>query len=102
MNLFFTPAPDEHQKREKSKARELRASQWWRQQVGPGLCHYCRQKFSASALTMDHLLPIIRGGKTSKKNCVPCCKECNNRKGNRLAAEYIEELESAKSSTPSE
>lgn len=90
--MFFTPAPEEHQKREKAKARELRTSQWWRQQVGPGVCYYCQGKFSAKELTMDHLLPIIRGGKSTKKNCVPCCKECNNRKGHRLAAEYLAEL----------
>ncbi len=30
---------------------------------------------------MDHLIPISRGGKSSKNNCVPSCKECNSKKG---------------------
>lgn len=71
---------DVHKKREKAKAFELKKSQWWRQQIGPGLCYYCKNKFKPSALTMDHVIPISRGGKSSKKNCVPACKTCNNEK----------------------
>ena len=78
---------DAHTKREKIKARELRASSWWRQQIGPGLCYYCKNKFSSQELTMDHVIPIARGGKTNKKNCVPCCKECNNKKSYKTVAE---------------
>lgn len=81
---YFVPAPEEHQKREKAKARELRQSLWWRQQIGKGVCYHCGQKFKPDELTMDHLLPIVRGGKSTKKNCVPSCKECNTKKGNRL------------------
>lgn len=87
MDDFFVPAPDEHQKREKAKARELRQSQWWKNQVGKGICYHCEQKFSPQDLTMDHLIPIVRGGKTNKQNCVPSCKNCNNRKGYKTRAE---------------
>jgi 5-methylcytosine-specific restriction enzyme A len=75
---------EQHIKREKAKARELRQSQWWKQQVGPGVCYHCQGKFPANELTMDHLLPLAAGGKSTKKNCVPSCKECNTKKANRL------------------
>lgn len=85
--IFFSPASPEHQKREKSKARELKLSQWWKNQLGRGVCHYCEQKFRPQELTLDHILPIARGGESSKKNCVPCCKECNTKKGNKTLTE---------------
>ena len=66
--------------REKAKARELRRSQWWKNELARGICHYCGEKFESSELTMDHVVPISRGGKSTKGNIVPCCKECNNKK----------------------
>ncbi len=66
--------------REKVKARELRQSQWWKNEIARGICHYCGEKFKSSELTMDHVVPISRGGKSTKGNIVPCCKECNNKK----------------------
>lgn len=64
-------------KREREKARELRRTNWWRTLVGRGICHYCGKKFKPSELTMDHVLPLARGGKSTKGNCVPSCKACN-------------------------
>jgi 5-methylcytosine-specific restriction protein A len=84
---FFAPASAEHQKREKAKARELRNSQWWRQELGRGLCYHCGQKFKPAELTMDHLIPVVRGGKSTKNNCVPSCKDCNSKKGYKTRAE---------------
>ena len=103
MKLFFAPAPPEHQKREKAKARELRASQWWKQQLGKGDCYHCGNKFKPSELTMDHLIPIARGGKSDKKNCVPSCKDCNTKKGHQTRAEMVmEELSASPSSLSNE
>ena len=76
-----------HIKREKAKARELRNSSWWKQQVGMGICYHCEQKFSREELTMDHLIPLSRGGTSSKKNIVVACKQCNSLKKNRTVAE---------------
>ena len=88
-DFFYTPAPPSHQKIEKAKARELRNSNWWAQQVGKGVCYHCEQKFLPQELTMDHLIPIVRGGFTDKKNCVPSCKTCNSEKGSMTRAEWI-------------
>lgn len=86
-NYYFTPASESHQKIEKAKAREMRQSNWWKQQLGKCICYHCEQKFKAEELTMDHLIPIARGGKTDKKNCVPSCKDCNTKKGHKTRAE---------------
>lgn len=72
---------------ERQKARELRQSQWWKRRCAPGVCHYCGRQVGAKALTMDHLVPLSRGGRSNKGNLVPACKDCNNRKKSRLAFE---------------
>jgi 5-methylcytosine-specific restriction protein A len=68
-------------KREREKARELRASQWWKLKIAAGICHYCGKKFKPSQLTLDHVTPLARGGASTKDNCVPACKSCNTDKG---------------------
>ncbi|MBS1960272.1 MAG: HNH endonuclease [Bdellovibrionales bacterium] len=67
-------------KKEREKARELRQSSWWKQKIAQGLCHYCGRKFPPKELTMDHLVPLARGGTSTKNNLVPACKECNAKK----------------------
>ena len=89
---YFEHADDEHIAREKRKARELRASQWWKNELAKGLCYYCHRRFHPSELTMDHIVPIIRGGFTRKGNVVACCKDCNNKKKYLLPVEWREFL----------
>ncbi len=84
---YFETADPAHIKRERAKAREMRASSWWKQQIGKGVCYHCEQKFSRDLLTMDHLIPISRGGRSTKKNIVVCCKECNSHKKNLTVAD---------------
>jgi len=52
-----------------------------------GACQYCRSKFPAKDLTMDHVIPRSRGGGSTWENLVACCFRCNNRKGNRTPPE---------------
>ena len=47
----------------------------------------------ARELTMDHVVPLARGGKTTKSNVVPCCKECNEQKLHLLPVEWEAYLE---------
>jgi 5-methylcytosine-specific restriction endonuclease McrA len=89
----FAYSPEEIDfKRERSKARELRGSQWWKRRLAKGVCHYCGRSFSPRELTMDHIVPISRGGKTTKGNVVACCKQCNNAKKQLLPIEWEENL----------
>ena len=76
--------------REKRKARELRHTAWWRRKVSSGKCYYCGKEFSPGELTMDHKIPIVRGGKSEKINIVACCKTCNNKKKYLLPLEWDE------------
>ena len=78
-----------HVKREREKARALRASGWWKAELQRGVCHYCGQHVGAANLTMDHVIPVARGGKSTRGNCVPCCKDCNNKKKAYTPAEQI-------------
>ncbi len=71
---------DAHVARERKKARELRNSAWWKGELAKGICHYCGKKFPPEELTMDHIVPVVRGGKSTRGNVVVCCKECNNAK----------------------
>ena len=80
-------------KREKSKARELRQTQWWKQRLSRGACYYCGKPFPPAELTMDHVVPMARGGKTTKSNVVPACKSCNSRKQQLAPVEWEEYLE---------
>lgn len=67
-------------RRERDKARKLRKSQWWRNLVGRGVCHYCERSFSPNELTMDHVVPLARGGMSTRGNLVPACDACNKAK----------------------
>lgn len=50
-----------------------------------------RGQFPPKDLTMDHLVPIIRGGKSTKGNVVPSCKACNTARKHDLPFETPEE-----------
>ena len=85
---FLVTVGEEEIRRQRAKARALRSSPWWKKRRSQGLCHFCGGKFSPRALTMDHLVPIIRGGKSVKGNLVPSCKKCNERKKYRLSLDW--------------
>jgi 5-methylcytosine-specific restriction protein A len=93
--IYYGFDDPEHIKRERRKAQDLRQSSWWKQQLGRGVCYYCGEKFEKTMLTMDHVVPIARGGKTSKKNCVVCCKDCNTKKGRHMPVELTIEAMSS-------
>ncbi len=48
-------------------------------------CQYCGSQ--RSGLTVDHVIPRSRGGKSVWDNIVAACAPCNRRKGNRLPRE---------------
>lgn len=80
---------DKHVAAERHKARELRRRPWWKAQLGKGICHYCGRRVGAEALTMDHVVPVARGGMTRKGNVVPSCEACNKTKKCLTPAEMI-------------
>ena len=86
-------ADDEDIKRERLKARELRKSQWWKRRCSKGVCHYCQKPASPSELTMDHVVPLSRGGKSTRGNVAPACKDCNTKKKKYLPMEWVEYMD---------
>jgi len=65
----------------KSEVRFSKSNLYLRDQYK---CLYCGYKFSRSHLTMDHVVPLSRGGKTEWTNIVAACNPCNSIKGNRM------------------
>jgi 5-methylcytosine-specific restriction endonuclease McrA len=78
-----------HIARERNKARALRETAWWKQILQKGICHYCGKHVGADQLTMDHMVPVARGGKSTKGNIVPACRDCNQQKKAMTPAEII-------------
>jgi 5-methylcytosine-specific restriction protein A len=78
-----------HMAREKIKAQKLQRTQWWKKKTAAGICHYCRRRFAPDELTMDHIVPLSRGGKSNKGNVVPSCRECNYKKKYYTPAEIL-------------
>ena len=85
-------------KAEREKARELRASAWWKEKIQKGICHYCEKNVHSKELTMDHWVPLARGGLSVKNNLVPACKECNAKKKLHTPVDLLfQQLEAEKS-----
>ncbi|RMG06038.1 MAG: HNH endonuclease [Nitrospirae bacterium] len=97
--IFMPQATEEDIRREKQKARKLRHSRWWHRKKERGVCYYCNRKVGAGELTMDHIVPLIRGGKSTKSNIVPACKECNSKKKYLLPLEWEEYLDKIRRQT---
>ena len=45
-------------------------------------CQYCGKKMHKKACTLDHVIPISRGGGSTFENTVCACNTCNALKGN--------------------
>ena len=85
---FIREVGDAEIRREKAKARELRQSAWWKRRLAAGRCGYCGQPTPARELTMDHRVPLVRGGRSTRGNLVPACKACNAAKKYLLPIEW--------------
>jgi 5-methylcytosine-specific restriction endonuclease McrA len=48
-------------------------------------CAYCGKP---GKMTVDHVVPVSRGGGTTPDNVVPACKSCNSSKGARTPQEW--------------
>jgi 5-methylcytosine-specific restriction endonuclease McrA len=50
-------------------------------------CQYCGRQPGKEDLSIDHVLPRSRGGRSTWTNCVVACLKCNKRKSNRTLGE---------------
>ena len=84
---LFVPTNQKIVKLEREKARLLKKTSWWQDKLKQGLCYHCGKKFKSVDLSMDHLTPLARGGKTGKNNVVVSCKKCNKEKSFKTLVE---------------
>ena len=87
----FGPVDEAFVRRQRQEARRLRKSRWWQRKLAAGVCHYCGREVGAANLTMDHVVPVARGGRSVKNNLVAVCKQCNNEKKSSLLQEWSED-----------
>jgi len=57
-----------------------------------GACFYCLRRTPANVHGLDHVVPRVRFGRNSYRNLVSCCLECNSRKGDRAAPDFLRTL----------
>lgn len=55
-------------------------------------CYLCGLVLTYSTSTLDHVLPLTRGGSHSLENAKLACDGCNSKKGNRTPEEYLNDL----------
>lgn len=89
---YLSTVTEAELRRERAKARVLRGSQWWKRRISAGRCHYCDCQVGSRGLSMDHVVPLVRGGRSSRGNVVPACKACNSKKKSLLPVEWEEYL----------
>lgn len=47
------------------------------------ICQFCGFNLNSKTATLEHLLPRVKGGKSTFENCITACKECNQSKGQK-------------------
>lgn len=57
-------------------------------------CHYCKVKDPIKELTVDHVIPICKGGKDIMRNYVLACTQCNYWKSDSDYEDFIQKLPS--------
>ncbi len=65
-------------------------------------CFYCLRRTPAHVQCLDHVVPRVRFGRNSYRNLVSCCLECNTRKGDRPARDFLRTLYRLGRLTPAE
>jgi 5-methylcytosine-specific restriction endonuclease McrA len=78
--------------------REANSSKWKqiRKRIiarDQGICAYCGVE---NATTVDHVLPVARGGDDSEANLVCACVKCNTSKGKKMPFDFFEPVSTTK------
>ena len=53
-----------------------------------GICAHCGKKLTTKTMTIEHIIPLSRGGANDPENLVALCYDCNQKKGNMLYLPY--------------
>ncbi len=68
-------------RQERLRAKQIRKTHAWVQRINTGRCEYCHKHYKPQELTMDHIIPLARGGTSTLGNLAVACKPCNASKG---------------------
>jgi 5-methylcytosine-specific restriction endonuclease McrA len=91
----------EHQQRRSNMARDFTLVGRLRKLDGSA-CSYCERELDfrngkkPNQATVDHVVPMSRGGSDEESNLVLACKECNERKSNRTPEQANMSLRNAR------
>jgi hypothetical protein len=53
------------------------------------LCFYCRKRMHNLVKCLDHVIPRVVSGLNSYRNLVSCCQECNSKKNDSTAPDFL-------------
>lgn len=77
-----------HNRRDKLSSVKLNYKEWKvLLDLFAGLCPYCSTW--GHELTVDHVVPVSKGGTNDINNLIPCCFKCNTLKGAKLLDEWL-------------
>lgn len=71
----------------KTQLRSVRKEVWGK--TG-GRCAYCGKELNPFIFSVDHLIPLSKGGPDETENMMPACKSCNSSKGTKLLEDFRE------------
>ncbi len=57
-----------------------------------GVCFYCLRRTPTRAHCLDHVVPVAKSGGNSYRNLVSCCLDCNSRKKDLPAEDFLRRL----------
>ena len=59
-------------------------------------CLYCGVNLTRKNATVDHIIPVSKGGINSKVNFVICCEDCNRERGDDNFYSYLKKKSGSK------
>jgi hypothetical protein len=65
-----------------SLKRRRRIKSRWFSKIKILPCVYCEETLTPETVTIDHILPVSKGGTNDLSNLQPTCEPCNRAKGN--------------------
>lgn len=72
-----------HKRRSLTKSGKISSKEWETiKKQAKFKCHWCKEKIAK--LTMDHVIPLSKGGIHVASNIVPACLSCNSSKGAKI------------------
>jgi len=69
------------------------AKRIWRRDIREKWSHRCAYCGSDADITIDHIVPLSKGGLDFTNNVVACCKSCNQSKGHTPVMKWYENQE---------